>query len=151
MLAFEEKEYLWDKEILDLSSRIQIHKHTEQYHHISRTEGTIDSSMKTDREQVLAGTESLVPFIAEIKPTTKRPLIVTDKGLQKLGVPQVLASVLSKHDLQPAISDHTEPNPSCDDVVNIALAYASNNCDSFIGSTVINFLNSEKVLAVAVP
>lgn len=85
--------------------------------------------------QVFAGTESLLPFVSAIKPTTKRPLIVTDKGLTKLGMPQDLASVFAKHDLEPVISDDSEPNPSCDDVVKIALAFVNNKCDSFIGTT----------------
>jgi len=103
------------------------------YQPVAKFTNTQSNTITFPDQTVYAGSESLLPFVSAIKTSTKRPLIVTDKGLQKLGVPQQLVSVLTKHDLQPAISDDSEPNPSCQDVVNIALTYVRNGCDSFIG------------------
>lgn len=54
-------------------------------------------------QTIFAGTEALDPFVAELKTYSRRPLIVTDEGIAKVGIVQQFVDALKKAGLQPTV------------------------------------------------
>ena len=63
----------------------------------------------------------------------KKPLIVTDKGIVKVGLAKQLEDVLSAAGLSYALYDGTVPNPTDDNVGEAFALYAKEGCDCLIG------------------
>lgn len=61
-----------------------------------------------------------------------KPLIVTDKTLNKLGIVKKVTDELTKVGIEVAIFDGTHPNPIEDDCIAGARAFKENGCDSVI-------------------
>jgi alcohol dehydrogenase len=61
-----------------------------------------------------------------------KTLIVTDKGLAKLGVADKIKAVLEEAGLKVAIFDGAEPNPTELNVADGVKAYQQNGCDSLL-------------------
>jgi hypothetical protein len=59
--------------------------------------------MKIGVQTIFAGTEALEPFVAELKTYSRRPLIVTDEGIAKVGLVQQFVDALKKAGLQPTV------------------------------------------------
>lgn len=62
----------------------------------------------------------------------KKPLLVTDKNLVKLGVIDIVLAELKKEGIRTIIFDAIHPNPLEADCINGAAIYKKNNCDSVI-------------------
>lgn len=62
----------------------------------------------------------------------KKPLIVTDEGLHKLGLSEQIAGIIRKAGLEVAIFPKAEPNPTDLNVEHGLEAYKADNCDSII-------------------
>eukprot|EP01125_Pyxidicula_operculata_P017977 TRINITY_DN635_c0_g2_i2.p1 TRINITY_DN635_c0_g2~~TRINITY_DN635_c0_g2_i2.p1 ORF type:complete len:322 (+),score=103.02 TRINITY_DN635_c0_g2_i2:131-967(+) len=64
-----------------------------------------------------------------------RPLIVSDEGVAKLGIVDQVSSSLKQVNpsVKPVVFDKTQPNPSYNDVKEIARLYLNENCDGVIG------------------
>ena len=63
----------------------------------------------------------------------KKPLIVTDKGIVKVGLAKRLEDVLSAAGVPYALYDGTVPNPTDDNVGEAFALYTKEGCDSLIG------------------
>lgn len=63
---------------------------------------------------------------------SSKPLLVTDKGMTKLGVTQQITDILTKGGIEYAIYDETIPNPTDVNVVDGLAMYQSNGCDCII-------------------
>ena len=63
----------------------------------------------------------------------RKPLIVTDKGIVKVGLAKRLEDVLSAAGLPYALYDGTVANPTDDNVAEALALYAKEGCDSLIG------------------
>ena len=63
----------------------------------------------------------------------KKPLIVTDKGIVKVGLAKQLEDVLSTAGVPYALYDGTVPNPTDDNVGEAFTLYTEEGCDSLIG------------------
>jgi alcohol dehydrogenase len=61
-----------------------------------------------------------------------KTLIVTDKGMNKLGVADKIKTVLEEAGLKVAIFDGSEPNPTEINVADGVKAYQQNGCDSLL-------------------
>lgn len=62
----------------------------------------------------------------------KKTLIVTDKGLSKIGVAGTIKKYVEDAGLQAVIFDGAEPNPTDQNVADGVKAYQENGCDSII-------------------
>lgn len=62
----------------------------------------------------------------------KKTLIVTDKGMTKIGVAETIKKYIEEAGLQAVIFDGAEPNPTDLNVVDGVQAYQSNGCDSIV-------------------
>lgn len=62
----------------------------------------------------------------------KKPLIVTDKTLVKLGIVDQVKAEFEKAGLEVAVYDGTHPNPIEDDCIEGASLYKAQQCDSLI-------------------
>lgn len=62
----------------------------------------------------------------------KKALIVTDKGLAKIGVAETIKKYIEEAGLQAVIFDGAEPNPTDLNVVDGLKAYQSNGCDCIV-------------------
>jgi len=61
-----------------------------------------------------------------------KPVIVTDSGLVKAGIPAILTKILGQDGHKYALFDNVEPNPSVNTVNTIFELYTSEGCDGFI-------------------
>ena len=62
----------------------------------------------------------------------KKPLVVTDNSLYKLGLVNPLLSILKEKNINHALFYDVEPNPSTDVVLKGLKIYQENNCDCII-------------------
>ncbi|UFS70778.1 iron-containing alcohol dehydrogenase [Geomonas sp. RF6] len=62
----------------------------------------------------------------------KKALIVTDKGLAKIGVADTIKQYIEQAGLQAVIYDGAEPNPTDQNVADGLKAYQQNGCDSIV-------------------
>ncbi len=63
----------------------------------------------------------------------KKPLIVTDKGIAKVGLLAKVEEVLKQSGLEYAVYDGTVPNPTESNVTESIAIYRKEGCDSIIG------------------
>jgi alcohol dehydrogenase class IV len=91
------------------------------------------NTLQIGTQQIFAGQKALGPAIDHIKTYSKRPLIVTDEGIVKIGVVKTVVEELKKQGLSPVVFDQSQPNPSYKDVIGIAEAFVAGDCDAIIG------------------
>ncbi len=63
---------------------------------------------------------------------SKKPLLVTDKGITKAGITQQIVDLLKEHKMDCVVYDETVPNPTDENVHHGVDAYKKNKCDSLI-------------------
>lgn len=61
-----------------------------------------------------------------------RPLVVTDKGLTKVGITATITNMLKEANIEHAVYDETVPNPTDANVAAGLKIYHDNKCDSII-------------------
>ena len=61
------------------------------------------------------------------------PIIITDPGIAKLGILNMLTDVFDKADVKYCVYDKTVANPTTDTVEEALAIYKENNCDCIIG------------------
>lgn len=92
--------------------------------------------------KIICGKGALEKIVNELKGAhIKNPLVVTDKGLVKLGVSEKLFEVLDVAKVPYKIFDEVPPDSSLEVVNEVAALYVSENCDGFIalgGGSVID-------------
>ena len=62
----------------------------------------------------------------------KKPLLVTDKGLIKVGIAARVVEVLAKAEIPHVVFSEVEPNPSVNTVNAIQRLYLAEGCDGII-------------------
>jgi 4-hydroxybutyrate dehydrogenase len=80
----------------------------------------------------------------------KRPLLVTDKTLVKIGLVEKVLKVLKTADLNCAVFDEVHPNPIEDDVTKGAVIYRDQSCDCVIALGGGSPMDAAKVIMLAV-
>jgi len=68
-----------------------------------------------------------------IKKKKAKPLIITDAGIVKFGLLDILTIALDESNIQYCIYDETVPNPTTANVDSALALYKENNCDCIIG------------------
>ena len=66
------------------------------------------------------------------KDNLKKPLIVTDNSLLKLGLINPLLNILKEENMPYALFSDVQPNPTCENVINGYEVYASEGCDCIV-------------------
>jgi len=62
----------------------------------------------------------------------KKPLIVTDKGMTKIGMTAKFVNLMTKAGIKPVVYDETVPNPTDKNVMKGVEIYKKNKCDSIM-------------------
>ncbi|MFK4764643.1 iron-containing alcohol dehydrogenase [Desulfobaculum sp. SPO524] len=62
----------------------------------------------------------------------KKPLLVTDKGITKVGITQQIVDLLKENGMDCVVYDETVPNPTDKNVHDGVKVYEKNGCDSLI-------------------
>ncbi len=62
----------------------------------------------------------------------KKPLLVTDEGLHKLGVPDNISEIIREAGIDVSIFPKAEPNPTDKNVEEGLKAFQAANCDSVV-------------------
>lgn len=92
--------------------------------------------------KIVCGKGSLEKVGAELRNThVKKPLIVTDEGLMKLGIADKLFAALEADHIPYEVFDKVPPDSSLEIVGELAALYADRDCDGFIalgGGSVID-------------
>jgi len=91
------------------------------------------NTLKIGVQTILAGTKALDTFVTEVKAYSKRPLIVSDEGVAKVGIIDNVVTAMKKQGLSPSVFDKTQPNPAVKDVIGIANHFLTDNCDAVVG------------------
>ena len=82
---------------------------------------------------ILLGKGSLKEAVSRIEAAgVKKPLLVTDKTLVKIGLAGRVLEFFSKTNIKPVVFDECHPNPIEDDVLSGAEVYNQNKCDALI-------------------
>lgn len=79
----------------------------------------------------------------------KKPLVVTDTTLEKVGIVGAVLNELKEFKLQPVVFNEVHPNPIEDDVDKGAASYLKNKCDSVIAIGGGSPMDAAKVIMVA--
>ena len=83
---------------------------------------------------ILLGRDALSEFINRLKEKGhKKPLIVADRTLEKIGIVGKLTDLLASAGIDFDVYTDTHPNPVEEDVEKGVVAYREGNCDSIIG------------------
>src|SRR3989344_7534263 len=80
----------------------------------------------------------------------KRPLLVTDKTLVKVGLVEKVTKTLAEADVVCILFDDVHPNPIEDDVIAGAAIYKADKCDSVIALGGGSPMDAAKVIMLAV-
>ena len=80
--------------------------------------------------KILPSCDALATAFKEVK--TKSALIVTDAGIMKNGLVAPVERVLKEANIEYAIYDKTQPNPTVANVEDALKIYHENNCDTLI-------------------
>ncbi len=85
--------------------------------------------------KIISGDNALEVLPRELKRIGgNKPLIITDKGIEKFGLLKIVLQCFKNYDNKPvAIFSETPPDSSIDTVNSIVNIYKSNNCDSILG------------------
>ena len=84
--------------------------------------------------KIIAGENSVdnLPYELDLL-GVKRPLIITDKGVEGAGLIEIVKKVFDASDMEiGAIFDETPPDSSIEVVNRVSEIYKENNCDSFV-------------------
>lgn len=84
------------------------------------------------RKPKIIGALTGIPEILDKKKKTC-PIIITDPGIAKLGILNMLTDVFDKADVKYCVYDKTVANPTTDTVEEALAIYKENNCDCIIG------------------
>lgn len=84
------------------------------------------------RKPKIIGALTGIPEILDKKKKTC-PIIITDPGIAKLGILNILTDVFDKADVKYCVYDKTVANPTTDTVEEALAIYKENNCDCIIG------------------
>ena len=84
------------------------------------------------RKPKIIGALTGIPEILDRKKKTC-PIIITDPGIAKLGILNMLTDVFDKADVKYCVYDKTVANPTTDTVEEALAIYKENNCDCIIG------------------
>ena len=84
------------------------------------------------RKPKIAGSVKAIPGILR-KKQCSRVLIITDPGIQRLGLTRRLERTLSAGDIFYCLYDKTVANPTTDNVSEALQLYRANACDAIIG------------------
>ncbi len=83
---------------------------------------------------LLTGAGSVKSLAENVKVRgVKHALVVTDKVLMKLKVPESLLASLKEHGIKYTVYDGVQPNPTIENVENGRQLYKQHNCDGIIG------------------
>ncbi|MBF0101329.1 MAG: iron-containing alcohol dehydrogenase [Desulfobacterales bacterium] len=83
--------------------------------------------------ELLTGAGSVKKLAERLKKDgLKKPLVVTDKVLMGLKLPESLLKSLEDNSIQYQVFDEVEPNPTINTIEKGLQQYKSNNCDSII-------------------
>jgi len=83
--------------------------------------------------RLVFGSNTLNLLPGELAPMgAKRPLIVTDRGLNKAGIVRRVEDVLRAAGLSSQVFDDVEPNPSIETVDRAVALYRQSGCDSLL-------------------
>ena len=83
---------------------------------------------------ILLGKGALKEAVLRIEAAgIKKPLLVTDKTLVKIGIAGRVLEFFKKTNIKPVVFDECHPNPIEDDVLAGADVYTQNKCDAVIG------------------
>ena len=80
--------------------------------------------------KILKSNEEVAQIIKSSK--ISNILLVTDKGLSSLGLPNQLINCLNQNDINVFVYDGTVPNPTTDNVADALKIYKNNNCSAII-------------------
>lgn len=84
------------------------------------------------RKPKIIGALTGIPEILD-KKKKMCPIIITDPGIAKLGILNMLTDVFDKADVKYCVYDKTVANPTTDTVEEALAIYKENNCDCIIG------------------
>lgn len=84
------------------------------------------------RKPKIIGALTGIPEILDKKKKTC-PIIITDPGIAKLGILNMLTDAFDKADVKYCVYDKTVANPTTDTVEEALAIYKENNCDCIIG------------------
>lgn len=84
------------------------------------------------RKPKIIGALTGIPGILDKKKKTC-PIIITDPGIAKLGILNMLTDAFDKADVKYCVYDKTVANPTTDTVEEALAIYKENNCDCIIG------------------
>ncbi|MDR0695983.1 MAG: iron-containing alcohol dehydrogenase [Christensenellaceae bacterium] len=85
------------------------------------------------KPEVISGSGKLSELPDFIKSKgLKKPLLVTDKGIMKIGLPAPLLASMVSADMECAVYDETVPNPTIDNIEAGLKIYNESNCDCII-------------------
>ncbi|MDR2267443.1 MAG: iron-containing alcohol dehydrogenase [Christensenellaceae bacterium] len=85
------------------------------------------------KPEIISGPGKLAELPKFIKSLNlKKPLLVTDKGLMNLGLPNPLLENLTATGLEYAVYDETVPNPTIDNIEAGLKVYTESKCDCII-------------------
>lgn len=84
------------------------------------------------RKPKIIGALTGIPEILD-KKKKMCPIIITDSGIAKLGILNMLTDVFDKADVKYCVYDKTVANPTTDTVEEALAIYKENNCDCIIG------------------
>lgn len=84
------------------------------------------------RKPKIIGALTGIPVILDKKKKTC-PIIITDPGIAKLGILNMLTDAFDKADVKYCVYDKTVANPTTDTVEEALAIYKENNCDCIIG------------------
>lgn len=93
-----------------------------------------------------AGSVTRIPQILK-RASVKKPVVVTDAVLMKLGVLDGLFNALKEASIEYAVYDGVEPNPAIENIEAAYEVYKNNNCDSIIGFGGGSAMDCAKVLS----
>ena len=85
------------------------------------------------KAELVTGAGSIKEIPAYLKrENAKRPMVVTDPGLMKAGVAEMVLDVLKNANIEYELFDKVEPNPSITTIDSIQKQFLDGKCDSFV-------------------
>jgi len=101
--------------------------------------------------QIISGAGSVKKLVEQLKKDgVQNSLIVTDKVLMGLKVPEGLLKSLKKNKIAYTVFDEVQPNPTIDNIENGLHKYIENNCDSIIAIGGGSSMDCAKVIGARV-